>query len=337
MARIAKSLGRLRDQVNAKYPNRNKASDGWIGDAAHAASASDHNPNSAGVVCALDLTNDPGKGFDAHAMADRLRLNRHPDLKYIISNRRICGAWTGWAWQAYFGSNPHSSHVHISVGRGNDGQSVGPYDNTSDWAIGGSTAAPKPTKSNEEVAKEVLAGKWGNGADRVNALTSAGYNYNTIQNIVNAGVGVPSAPAKKSNETIAAEVLKGYWGNGTDRQAKLAAAGYNYNVIQALVNTKASAKPAPAKKSNQQIAGEVLAGKWGNGDYRKNKLKAAGYDYNAVQAIVNGAVAPSRKSNDQIANEVIAGMWGNGDERVRRLRSAGYDPNAVQSIVNRKV
>lgn len=46
--------------------------------------------------------------------------------------------------------------------------------------------------------------------------------------------------------------------------------------------------PAPApKKSNEQIAEEVKRGDWGNGDERKNRLQAAGYDYNAIQDIVN--------------------------------------------------
>ena len=40
-------------------------------------------------------------------------------------------------------------------------------------------------KSNEEVAEEVLAGKWGNGEERKKALTAAGYNYRQIQDIVN--------------------------------------------------------------------------------------------------------------------------------------------------------
>ena len=48
---------------------------------------------------------------------------------------------------------------------------------------------------------------------------------------------------------------------------------------------------APAKKSNEAIAKEVLDGKWGNGPTRIAKLKAAGYDYNAIQRIVNDLVA----------------------------------------------
>ena len=45
--------------------------------------------------------------------------------------------------------------------------------------------------------------------------------------------------------------------------------------------------PEPAKKSNDQIADEVLEGKWGNGEERKKRLTDAGYDYQAVQDIVN--------------------------------------------------
>lgn len=136
--RLAKSLETLRNQVNEAYPNRSKASDGTIGDAAHAATASDHNPNSQRVVCALDLTHDSNNGFDVHTLADRLRINRHPNLKYIISNSRICGAWTNWEWQRYTGINPHTSHAHFSVGVGPDGQSQPPYDDTTKWNIGGS-------------------------------------------------------------------------------------------------------------------------------------------------------------------------------------------------------
>lgn len=97
--------------------------------------------------------------------------------------------------------------------------------------------------------------------------------------------------------------------------------------------------PPPAKKTNEQIADEVIAGSWGNGEDRKNKLSAAGYDPTAVQAIVNQKLggAPAKKSDDQIANEVIGGLWGNGQERVARLQQAGYDPNAIQALVNQKV
>ena len=43
----------------------------------------------------------------------------------------------------------------------------------------------KPKKTNEEIAKEVIAGKWGNGETRKKKLEEAGYNYATIQRLVN--------------------------------------------------------------------------------------------------------------------------------------------------------
>lgn len=87
-------------------------------------------------------------------------------------------------------------------------------------------------KSNEEIVNEVIKGKWGNGADRKNRLTNAGYDYRTIQNLVNQKL------SKKSNEEIATEVIKGKWGNGNDRKNKLTNAGYNYGAIQKIVNER---------------------------------------------------------------------------------------------------
>ena len=92
---------------------------------------------------------------------------------------------------------------------------------------------------------------------------------------------------------------------------------------------------APAKKSNEEIASEVISGKWGNGAERKEKLKKAGYNYSEIQSIVNAKVgAPAKKSVDEIAKEVIKGDWGNGTERKARLISAGYDYAAIQRRVN---
>lgn len=49
----------------------------------------------------------------------------------------------------------------------------------------GSTSTSTPKKSVDEIAKEVIAGKWGNGADRKKRLTEAGYDYNAVQKKVN--------------------------------------------------------------------------------------------------------------------------------------------------------
>lgn len=87
------------------------------------------------------------------------------------------------------------------------------------------------------------------------------------------------------------------------------------------------------KKTIDKLAREVIDGKWGNGDVRKQKLTAAGYDYIKVQAKVNELLS-KKKSITEIAKEVIAGKWGNGTDRARRLAAAGYDYNTVQKKVN---
>lgn len=92
-----------------------------------------------------------------------------------------------------------------------------------------------------------------------------------------------------------------------------------------------------AKKTVTQLAQEVIAGKWGTGTVRKQKLTAAGYDYEAVQAKVNELLAPKKKTISQIADEVIAGKWGVGQKRKQRLLAAGYNPTTVQNEVNRKL
>lgn len=126
-------------------------------------------------------------------------------------------------------------------------------------------------------------------------------------------------------------------------------AGYNGNLDLDIAYMDATAwhkyanpsgdyKPAePVRKSNEQIAEEVIAGAWGNGEDRKSRITQAGYDYNAIQEIVNKKTQPVRKSNDEIASEVIAGKWGDGNDRKNRLEQAGYDYNAIQNIVNQKL
>jgi hypothetical protein len=116
MARAAHSLDVLLGQLNALAPSRNKASDGWIGDADHQNRTSDHNPwyppPNGGIVTARDYTHDPAR-LNMQWVADTLVNHRDPRIKYIIWNRRIWQADTGW--RAYSGANPHTSHLHLSV------------------------------------------------------------------------------------------------------------------------------------------------------------------------------------------------------------------------------
>lgn len=71
------------------------------------------------------------------------------------------------------------------------------------------------------------------------------------------------------------------------QQKALTDAGYDYNAVQKKVNELLSGSSATASKSIDEIAKEVIQGKWGNGEARKTALTKAGYDYNAVQKRVN--------------------------------------------------
>ena len=94
-----------------------------------------------------------------------------------------------------------------------------------------------------------------------------------------------------------------------------------------------------AKKSVDELAHEVLNGKWGVGQDRYDRLTKAGYSYDAVQKRVNEILysTPAKKSINEIADEVIQGKWGNGDERYKKLSEAGYNYEQVQRAVNQKL
>lgn len=89
------------------------------------------------------------------------------------------------------------------------------------------------------------------------------------------------------------------------------------------------------KKSINAIAKEVIDGKWGNGEDRKNRLTKSGYNYTEIQNEVNRILlGNNKKSINEIAREVINGKWGNGEDRKNRLKKAGYNYNLVQQKVN---
>ena len=124
----------LRNQINRRWPRRDKASDGWIGDASHQASpTSDHNPDwsAGGVVRAIDIDADlnvkNGNHNDAKQLAEELRLHakryaKVTRISYIIFQRRICSERDGWAWRPYSGDNAHEHHIHVSfTPRGDQG------------------------------------------------------------------------------------------------------------------------------------------------------------------------------------------------------------------------
>lgn len=111
------------------------------------------------------------------------------------------------------------------------------------------------------------------------------------------------------------------------------------NNINNNVDSEPVQTPISDKKTNEELANEVIEGKWGNGQERKDRLAKAGYNYNVIQKIVNNKLfgVKNKKSNEEIAIEVIRGNWGNGEERKKRLTDAGYNYAVIQKIVNNKL
>lgn len=111
---------------------------------------------------------------------------------------------------------------------------------------------------------------------------------------------------------------------------------YAYTDYPALISSGAVKEPEKQPKTTAELVNEVIAGAWGNGEERRQRLTAEGYNYAEVQAEVNKLMGkPAQKSNEDIAKEVARGSWGNGKERKDRLTAAGYNYSEIQGIVNK--
>lgn len=122
MARLVSAGITLREQLNRRFPHRDKASDGWIGDLAHAARRSDHNPDADGWVHALDIDDDFGAPGTAQVLADQLleyaRSGKPGSerIKYLVYADKIASPThrlTWWKWRPSNERN-HRNHIHIS-------------------------------------------------------------------------------------------------------------------------------------------------------------------------------------------------------------------------------
>lgn len=113
---LVPSLVALRDEINARYPRRDKSSDGWIGDTSHAARKSSHNPDYAhgGAVRAIDIDvddRDPNRHLGQQVLDATIG---DPRVWYVIHKGKIWSRTYGWKPRRYTG-NPHTGHVHVSV------------------------------------------------------------------------------------------------------------------------------------------------------------------------------------------------------------------------------
>jgi hypothetical protein len=121
----------LRTEFNTLAPVRDKASDGSIGNAAHAAEPSDHNPDETGrtptkdadhlnEVHAIDVDDDLRRAGWTMDKCLEIIITRHRTgadnrLQNVIYNRRIWSRSWGWTARAYNGASPHTEHAHFSA------------------------------------------------------------------------------------------------------------------------------------------------------------------------------------------------------------------------------
>ena len=117
-------------------------------------------------------------------------------------------------------------------------------------------------KSNEQVAKEVIQGKWGNGTERKNALTKAGYNYSTIQGIVNSSLSGSSNKNTTTNKNT----------------------NTNTNTNK---NTKTTTTPATKPKGVDQTTWNNANSSYENSDKLNGYEDAANSAYSNAESILN--------------------------------------------------
>jgi hypothetical protein len=133
MASPAKCCRQALQDATARWPNRNRASDGIMGDAAHNRRKSDHNDGNA-----YDLTHDPANGVDCHTLSRQV-IN-DPRVTYVIWNHRIFNrSRAAEGWRNYTGANPHTKHMHVSI-RAAARDNLSPWP----WSVGGAAATQPP-------------------------------------------------------------------------------------------------------------------------------------------------------------------------------------------------
>ena len=114
---LAPALTQLMAEVNAAWPNRDRSTDGTIGDYKHSLTTSEHNPydeygkkDPDGVVRAVDIDKD---GIHVPTLLNATIGDRR--VHYVIYNKIIYSCHYGWRARPYHGEDPHTGHIHISL------------------------------------------------------------------------------------------------------------------------------------------------------------------------------------------------------------------------------
>jgi hypothetical protein len=251
----------LRNEFNQLAPDRDKASDGSIGDPAHASSSSDHNPDETGTtpyedadskneVHAIDVDDDLRRsGWTMNRCLEiivtRHREGRDDRLQNVIYNRRIWSRSWGWTARAYTGSNAHTQHAHFSAR-----YTTAQESDTSPWGL-----------LEEDVTKSEFKAwmtEWANSAAGREALATAVLTWDpgvdAAGNVRPGGVANPDPEGAKSNPTFGPNYA-------LNRAVLAATLGYEIrdrvDNVQASVDALRNDEP-PAPVSKQVTPEEAL-------------------------------------------------------------------------------
>ena len=120
-AKLSRAAIQLREQIDDAFSDRDKTSDGWVGDSRHDSRKSDHNPDEQGWVRAIDIDRDLSGKAKPDLMpdlVDQIRLackaRSEKRIAYIIFDGQICSPILRWKWRKYKGANKHNKHAHFS-------------------------------------------------------------------------------------------------------------------------------------------------------------------------------------------------------------------------------
>lgn len=155
---VPDSLKQLRAEVDARWPDRSTASDGSIGDTAHSTSQSEHNPvghehgpqyGTPGAVHAMDITAD---GIDVPTLLDATIGDQR--VWYVISDGSIWSKTYGWEQRPYSGSNPHTTHVHVSLAADDQVSAVRNEQDTSPWIVDLTDPPTPPAPAGDYITRD---------------------------------------------------------------------------------------------------------------------------------------------------------------------------------------
>lgn len=246
---VVPNLLELRDQINAIAPNRDKASDGFIGDYAHSQGLSSHNPDdtpqhnaewdgdsdSLQEVRAFDIDVDFNVPWlSAQKLVDHLvkyaKNGTFWWLEYVIYNRRIWSSGSNWEPRTYNGSSPHTEHIHVNSG----------YDQASDLV-----------KNVNYRLEELLP------EDKMAVTDVADYFDNVRQAIDNDG---PDATDRDWRNDVSKVIRFGLGYNANEQTLdKLPPKRFD-NIERALSNLALAVAAIPSAEMNAEAVVEALGG-----------------------------------------------------------------------------